>query len=184
MAIGVVSAESFDREMRDLGIVPDLEHHVNEEVRALVRGRGNKPEVPMAIRALVATEKLAGAPAELLADEFNISESSVSAYGNGATSTSSYDKKEPEIVAALDKAEERIIGRAQHKLLAALDSISEVKLKESKPNIASAVARDMSNIVRNMKPEAAVNVQNNRIVVFRPRLREEDEFESIQVIDE
>ena len=184
MAIGVVTGDAFEREMRALNIVPDIEHQVNEEVRALVRGRGNKPEVPMEMRALIATEKQAGASSKELQDEFGVSASSVSAYANGATSTATYNDPEKAITDALEASANVVIGKAQKKLLSALDAISESKLLDAKPNVASAVARDMSNIVKNMKPEAGLTINNNKIVVFKPRTREEDEFETIHVIEE
>lgn len=185
MSIGVVNDEIFNREMAALGITQSIEQITNESVRNIVRGRRNKKETPEAIRALVATEKQAGAPSAELEKAFNVSKSSVSAYGNGATSTATYNKPDPAITDALTTAGNHIVGIAHNKLISALEAITDEKVTNLSANKAAMLARDMSSVVRNIKPpEQPVNINNNQVVIFRPRMKEEDDFEVIEVVGE
>jgi hypothetical protein len=192
MAIGVVASESFAAEMAALGITRDLENKVNaacdalvEDRRMITRGRGARPEVPMGLRALIAEEKTLGASSKELQDVFGISASSVSAYGAGATSTASYDTKQPELVESIDAANTRIGRIATHKLLRALDAITDGKVADLSPLKAADLASKMSAVIRNTRADDSEKASSGvKIVVFQPRVKEEDEYQVINILDE
>lgn len=186
MPLGLVKLNEFEREVNRLVAVNNrlLEEPIRTEVKEIEHGRGlGKLETPPSVRALIATEALVGVPSKELSETFGVSPSSVSAYKNGATSTSSYHEPDPKLKEAIDSSRDRIIGPAQSRLIKALEAISDEKLNDAKVSIASGVARDMSTIIKNLQPDPSVIVNQNKVIVFRPRQKEEDDYESI-VVDE
>ncbi len=185
MAIGVVTHSDFEQEMLSLGIGRDLENKVNEEVRLLVHGRGNKAATPVGIQILVAEEKALGAPSKELEEAFDVSASSVSAYGNGATSTASYDTPKPELVNAINATNDKIAVVATRKLMRALDAITDNKVDDLGPLKAADLASKMSNVIKNTRVDADDRKDSGvKIIVFQPRIKEEDEYQTIQVIED
>lgn len=174
MPLGLVRTEEFDSQLSRYG-----KSSSNETTIELVHGRGDKKETPEILRELIASEAIAGASAKDLSRQFNVSESSVSAYKNGATSTSTYNRPDEQLEKANDKTRDEITGAAKTKLIQALEAINFGD--KIKPNIASAVARDMSTIMKNTSNDPSVVINNNRTVVFAPRMKEEDEYEVIDV---
>lgn len=163
---------------------PEIVDVVNEEIRLLVHGRGSKPETPAIVRELIAAEATAGASSKVLQGAFNVSGSSVSAYKNGAKSTASYHDKDPGLVDAIDKTNESIARIATGKIMRALGAITDSKVDELSPLKAADLAQKMSNVVKNMKPDEVSKDSGVKIVVFQPRVKEEDEFEIVQVLEE
>src|SRR5215510_1658905 len=94
MAMGIVSNKDFDSELSSLQTPKPVEKIVKqvEVIDVPAKGRGNNLEVPDALRKVIGeTSAIHGrAEAVELASNFGISPSSVSAYANGSTSTSSY----------------------------------------------------------------------------------------------
>lgn len=165
MPIGIVSEEMFREEVRE---------------RAPL-GRNGKKEVPHEIRALAASEVISGAKLNDVARELGISPQSVSAYKNGATSLATYNKPDEKLKKANDEVKESIKGVALSKMMEAMNAISEANLKLSKPNVASAVARDMSTIVKNMSPnEDGINV-DKAVIIYKSPMKEEADYPVIDV---
>jgi hypothetical protein len=73
-----------------------------------------------------------------------------------------------------------VSSSARAKLTLALEHITSDKIKDAKVGTISQIAKDMSSIVRNLEPTAQ-NVTNNQVIVYRPRQREEEDFEVITV---
>jgi len=208
MPLGIVSDDEFNEMLNELEIkkriiiVPD-EPAVNKnidnkeqvkpaidenkvytpEIVQLKHGRGiGTKEVPLSIRKLVASEAIAGANVNEISELFNVSKSSISAYKNDATSTASYNDSDEQLKKANDAVRNNIVGRAQKSLLDAIAAITVEKLNESKVNIASSVARDMSTVMRNISPaDNSGSNNNNRVIIYQPRMREEDDYEVIHV---
>ena len=170
MPLGLVAASQFDLELARFQEI-EIKH-----------GRGNKSSTPEVIRELVASEAICHADVNELSETFNVSKSSISAYKNGATSTATYHEPDKGLALANDKVRGNIVGKAQDKLTRALDSINFTD--DIKPQIASAIARDMSSIVKNLNPNPDILVQNNQVLVYKPRMKEEDSYEIINVSDE
>jgi predicted transcriptional regulator len=146
------------------------------------RGRGNQLEIPNEIRALVAEEVINGAKAKDVSRTFGISESSISAYKNDATSTASYDTPNIELSKANDSVRDQITDKARGRLMSALDAITDENISNAKVKDIASIAKDMSVIVKNMEPIVPVdNSKNTQVIIYRPRMRDEDEFDVITV---
>lgn len=184
--IGVADNESFQAELdrltnktsdKKIDVLPS-----NEKVVDINRGRTEgRTEISQEARAFISGEVLSGARANDVAKAFGVSESSISAYKKDATSTSSYHKPDKELSELNDASRRRIVGPAQQTLIDAIEAITPEKLNGSKVNVASAVARDMSSIIKNMQPDAGSTVNNNQVIIYKPRMKEEDDYIEMQV---
>ena len=181
MPLGLVTDDEFDFVI-DGSIKPS--QPVVAEVIPLhdkSRGIGNNA-VPEPLKKIIAEEKVIGTPAKELSEVFGVSKSSISAYKVGSTSTASYHNPNPELVSHVKSVRGRIANKARRVLKQSLNSITEDKLNSLGPVNASVVARNMSAIVREMEPSdvSETNIQQN-VIYYAPRLRSEDEFESIKL---
>jgi transposase len=148
----------------------------------ILRGRGtNRVEIPNSVRILVAEEAINGTKAKQVSEAFGISESSISAYKRDATSTASYDTPNKDLQEANNIVRENITEQARSKLLSALAHVTDEKLAEAKLRDVAAVANSMSGIIKNMEPNGPSQVNNTQVIVYKPRMRDEDEFEVITV---
>jgi predicted transcriptional regulator len=184
MALGILSSESFNRELARFNIAvsaeQDKESATQIQEKELIKGRNNKSEVPSEIRKLAARESIAGASAKSISDLLGVSPSSISAYKNGATSTSTYDKPDRELQEANNQFRDKIKNLASTRLIEAIESISADKLAESKPQVASAVARDMSSVIKNISPDLQDQV-NQQVIIYKPRMKDVEEYEVIDI---
>lgn len=184
MPLGIVSDDDFKSELNNSSLTqkpPSLATIID-----MNRGRGEgKTEVPEALRKIIGeTSAIDGRQEALaLAKSFGISPSSVSAYGQGATSTSSINTPDNELKNHIGKAKERISKKARAKLFLALKHITVDKLSEAKPEVLASVARNMSAIVKDMEPDTVDGTEKQvpQFVVFAPQFRDERTFESITV---
>jgi predicted transcriptional regulator len=145
------------------------------------RGRGNQLEIPNEIRALVAEEVINGAPAKQVAKAFGVSESSVSAYKHDATSTTSYDTPNQELAKKNDSVRDAITDKARGRLMSALDAITDENISNAKVKDIASIAKDMSVIVKNMEENTPQNQTNTQVIIYRPRMRDEEDFDVITV---
>lgn len=195
MPMMVLNDESFDKEISKFDSTKvinevneskeitslDLLNRARGQVVDIKRGRGSILQVPDSIRALVAEEAINGASNKDTARAFGVSESSVSAYKNDATSTKSYNSPDEALKNANDLVRDDISSQARSKLLAALDHITDDKLSEAKLRDVASVAASMSGIIKNMEPNGPAVQNNTQVIVYKPRMRDEDEFEIITV---
>jgi hypothetical protein len=150
-------------------------------VKQINRGRPfGRIEVPQALRKLIAEEAILGASHKDISKNFGVSSSSISAYKVGATSTATYHNPDKELKKSNDDLILDVSSSARAKLTLALEHITSDKIKDAKVGTISQIAKDMSSIVRNLEPTAQ-NVTNNQVIVYRPRQREEEDFEVITV---
>ena len=182
MPMGIVTDAEFEQERSRNGIKKVV---IENEPHA-----GRKPgdnNVPSGLRRIIGEEaNINGRQDALaLAKMFGVSDSSVSAYSNGATSTDSYRKPNNKLTEYIRNRKERITKKTLHKLTGALDSITDDKLKELSPKIAASIARDMSAIVKNMEPDKNIPVNgdqhNNQFIFYAPKLLKESDFEVLEV---
>lgn len=138
-------------------------------------------EIPASIRMIAAEEALNGTAAKTIANALGISESSVSAYKNDATSTTSYDKPNEELKKSNDTVREKITTGARSKLMMALDAITEENISSAKVKDIASIAKDMSVVMKNIEPAGPLVQNNQQVIIYRPRARDEDEFETITV---
>jgi hypothetical protein len=163
----------------------DFELELNKSVNAQIeiipaKGRNGAGATPESLRRLIANDALDGMPAKEISQAYNVSESSVSAYKNGATSTSSYDKPATGLGEFVDAKRDRIKNKAQNKLLLALKHITEDKLKDAKVIELSTIAANMSRVVEKTTPKTE-SVINNNIVFYSPQQIGKENYEAIDV---
>lgn len=214
MAIGVVTDAEFEAEIsnipnnKGLGNKKDSAHLPGPEdnngnnlpsssesvlegeiVNSPLKGRGlGSLAVPESLQKLIAGESVSGGrkAALDLAKMYGVSSSAVSAYSNGAASTSSYDTPKEGISKVIRTTKERISKRAQGKLSLALSKINDDLFAEAKLRDVTGAARDMAAIVAAMEPPSNVNaVTNNgpQFILYSPPLRTESQFESISITE-
>lgn len=116
-----------------------------------------------------------------LAEQFDVSPSSVSAYKKGATSTASYDEPHPELAPHISQKKDKVAKKARRTLMAAMRHITDSKLESAKPRDLAGIAKDMSAIVRNMEPENQGDDNSVKFVFVAPQIRKEESFEVIDV---
>lgn len=147
------------------------------------RGRGlNNVEVPDSLRALIGITAIESGRAEALAlaREFGVSDSSVSAYTNGSTSTASYHSPSPVLRKKINNTKERLGKIARGKLALSLKHITEDKVANAKLRDVAAVATAMAAVVKNMEPETDKGSSQVNIVLYAPKLRAESSYEVIE----
>lgn len=84
---------------------------------------------------------------------------------------------------AVQKFRDRISGLASQKVISALERIDDTKLDDvKKASELALIAGSLARITKDIEP---VQQTGNRIQfnIFRPRIREEDEYEVIEVIE-
>lgn len=151
-------------------------------------GRGeNNVEVPEALRNIIGETALeignkdARALTEMIGGD--ISQSAVSAYKNGATSTSTYGKAAPGLFDHMLRTRGRISRKASDKLNRALNHITDDKLEDQSPKDLAAIAKDMSAIIKNMEPPVEKIGEGHNVGVaitfMAPRPRGENQYETI-----
>lgn len=178
MPMGIVSDKDFQSEVANT--VPSVESPVTTTIEPINRGRGaGNVEVPDSLRNVIGDEAVTNGrqSAAELARQFGISQSSVSAYGVGATSTSSYaDRPNGKVI---KEAKERIAKRARGKLMRALNKITDDKLESANAKDLAGIAKDMSAIVKTMEPDDRGVPQNNNgptFVFYAPQVRSEEQY--------
>ena len=183
MGMGIVSDSDFNSEA--VKIVDELKHKtpdIKGEIVDTTKGRGNNPQVPNSLRNIIGETAVTDGRQQALelAASFGISGSSVSAYTNGATSTSSYNDKPNQPV--IGQAKLRIANRARHKLMSALKHITDDKLAASDAKELSSVAKDMSAVVKHMEEAVTDGAKVNSgptFVFYSPQTRKEEVFDVV-----
>jgi hypothetical protein len=167
MPLGIVSDEDFNAELAKVVLPKPL-------------GRGESPQVPDSLRRIIGENVVEEGRngTKVLTRALGISDSSLSAYSVGATSTKSYHDR-PNLQ-HLSKARERIVKKARNRLVYSLDAITPEKLADEKPKDLASIAKDMSVIIRNMEPESESST-TNALVIFAPNMISEDKFSVIDV---
>lgn len=177
MPLGIVSVEDWDKEINHN---PSKD---NESSRPLIRdtnlGRGSKQETPEVIRNIVGEEKVRGEVGKELAKLFGLSDASVSAYGQGMTSSNGTTSEE--LANHIGKVRLKVKSQAAAKLSLALDSINEDKLSKARVGELSAVARNMAAIVKDMDVDDRENKPQTQIIFVAPHMRKEEQYEVIDV---
>ena len=186
MAIGIVTDDDLQSELDRLNGVRKTPEVQIVEKETPGRNEGDV-NVPDSLRQIIGeTSVLEGRQSALaLAEMFNISPASVSAYAKGATSTATYDTPTKSILSHINKSRQRSIKKAQSKLNAALDGITPEKLESVNAKDLSSIAKDMSVVIRNLepqKPEGDGEDKNTpQFVIFAPQFRDERSFPTMVV---
>lgn len=186
MAIGIVSDDDLQSELDRLnGVKPTpLVEIVEKPSKGRDEGDVN---VPDSLRKIIGeTAVLEGRQDALaLAEMFNISPASVSAYAKGATSTATYDTPTKSIISHINKSRQRSIKKAGKALNEAISKIDENKLNDMTAKELAGIAKDMSVVIKNLEPQKPVGEGEDKntpqFVIFAPQFRDERSFPSITV---
>ncbi len=179
----ITSSEEFNSELLRFSPNPTTELKAIElKVIDIQRGRPTgRTEVPMELRKIIGEEALVSS-AKDVARAFDISPSSISAYKHGSTSTTSYNNPETELKDHIDNKRSEIADSAREKLKLALEEITSEKVSGAKIKDIASIAKDMSSVVRNMEPSPQIGLQqNNQVVIYRPKMHDEDLYDVITV---
>lgn len=168
----VCSEEDFSKEVEML----------NVNYKTLEKGRGNgRTAVPLEIKKLAASEALVGISIEEIREKYNISPSSISAYKNGADSTSSYHEPNKELADNNNRIKATMSERAEAVGLEAIGLLTVEKLDKAKARDLAGIAKDMSSIMSNMRENGNGSGPKVNITIMVPPVREEQDFKVIDV---
>lgn len=192
--LGLVNKELFDNELSDVNddlVMYDRssadhtnEVIVNDEVivNEVTKGRGKgTSEVPEVLRKVIAGEVIEGGNVSEVSDAFGISKSSISAYKNNATSTTSYHEPVKSLQEHNFAVRNKIVELSRSKLKKAIRFIDDDKLAGCNAVQLSMVARNMSSIANENDVMIKDNSNKQSVIIYRPRIKEEDSFEIISV---
>lgn len=178
MPLGIVSDEDFLKELEN------SEPKTKADIIPMPTPGRNSGDnnVPDSLRKIIGETAVIDGRQEAiaLASSFGISPSSVSAYGNGSTSTSSMDKR-PNLP-HINGAKALIAKQARNKLRDALRHITSEKLEGTKAVDLSSIARNMAGIVKDMEPEEETQKKADgpAFVIYSPQFKQENHYEIIQ----
>ncbi len=153
------------------------------------RGRGtSNTQVPHALRKVIGETSVINGRRDALelAELFDVSPSSVSAYNKGAHSTSTINEPNADTLSHLNNAKMKVSIRARKKLNLALTHITGDKLEEAKVGEIASVARAMAGIIKDMEPDNnnEKNKSNIPFVVFAPVIVNEASYEVVHAKDD
>ncbi len=184
MPMGIVSEKDFNSELGKVGIDnpnPPTTKIVDIERPGRKEGDVN---VPDALRRVIGETAISNGRESALemARQFGLSPSSVSAYTQGATSTSSYNERPNADV--IVKSKNQIGKLAIGKLRRALHKITDDKLEGTTAKDLAGIAKDMSAIVKNMDSDTSKNPNENgksgpTFVFYSPQFRREEHFDVV-----
>lgn len=184
MAMGYVTDSDFEAELSRLnGESKSSVQTIVKDIPSKGRKEGDN-NVPESLRKIIgenAIEEGSTATKEL-SRMFGISDSSVSAYKNGATSTSSYHTGQPELKSHMKQVSERIGKLANSKLMKAIKSITDEKLTNAKARDLAGIAKDLSLVARNTNPsENESNARPPVFVLHSPQFKDERTYQTLVV---
>lgn len=168
-------------------IIPQASEIIQASAKARGRGESNT-QVPSGIRKIIGeTSAINGRKDALeLASLFDISPSSVSAYKEGAHSTSTINEPNKDTKAHIDASKLKVSIRARKKLNLALSHITDDKLQEAKVGEVASVAKAMAGIIKDLEPSTDNNSNKSNIpfVVFAPIIVKESSYEVVHAKDD
>lgn len=185
MPLGVVTEEEMNGEInRFNGIIKPSVPARSEKVIDINRGRPEgRKEVPESVRKLAADESICGTPAKEIKELLGVSQSSISAYKEGATSTSDLNqgKFDSKLKDHVEETKRTIGMTARERLMAALVQIDDERLGKATLREVSSVAKDLSAVSKNMESDKGMVANNQQVIVYAPRVKEEQDYQIITV---
>lgn len=186
MPIGIVEDKDFESELNSYER-SSVQIQVGEILELPTPGRApGDNNIPESLRKIIGENALESGSADTksLTRAFGISDSSLSAYKNGSTSTTSYNSPKSELKNHINKTKQRISIKAKNRLVSALNQITDEKLADAKVRDLAGVAKDMSAIIKDMEPDVDKNNSNPSgpvFMVYAPQFKSEDSFDVIHV---
>lgn len=189
MAMGICSDDELAKELERLKKVPSnpippkpTAEVIEKKTRGWNGGRESEhTDVPDVLRRVIGDTVLESGNRALVARAFGVSESSVSAYKNGATSTASYHRSDKELKAHMREKRSEVSDKARTKLLDALDGITPDKLVAAKARDLAGIAKDMSAVIQNMESKEIEELNQTNIIFYSPKPKSEEDYVTIDV---
>lgn len=155
---------------------------VFEDIPERGRGLGNKNKTDKE-RIEVASDSISGMSNEDVANKHEVSLSSVSAYKNGATSTSSYNEKNESLQKSNDEVKIVIAAQVKNKLLQTLEAITPDKINKAKLGELTNLAHGMSGILKHVEPEDENKNKGNgpQFIFMVPPQKTEEHYKVIEL---
>ncbi len=183
MPMGIVSDDDFVKERDNSS--PDRRplERPSATIVDTNRGRGvGNVEVPDSLRRIIGETSVTDGPQQAieLGKQFGLSRSSVSAYANGSTSTSSYDETPNRTV--IQSARNKITRKAMGKLSLALRSLTPETIASAKAKDIAGIAKDMSAVIRAMEEKSSGEGEKNNgptFIFYSPQTRKEETFDVV-----
>ena len=188
MAMGIVSDSEFEKELKNNRVEPTTDTKAQIKIIDKPGRKSNDVNIPESLRKEIGSTAIEdGREAAIdLAHQFGISASSVSAYTQGARSTSSYNERPDK--PAIDFTKGKIASKAISKLSLALKHITPEKLEGAKAIDLSTIAKNMSAVIKNMEPEADASQNRGasapQFVFYSPQFTKMENFEIINSKDD
>lgn len=155
---------------------------VEKKTRGWNGGRDSiHTDIPDTLRRVIGDTVIESGNRGLVARAFGVSESSVSAYKNGATSTASYHRSDKELKAHMREKRVEVSDKARMKLMGALDYITDDKLQAAKARDLAGIAKDMSAVIQNMESRETEELNQTNIIFYSPKPKTEEDYVTIQV---
>lgn len=178
MPIGVVSDEEFESELSD-------SPEPRASIELLKVGRGPKAATPKSLRKIIAdtaVEEGNGAALELVNQlGGSISQSSISAYKKGATSTATYNQPEEELLGHVNNTRDKIGEQARIACLAAIDEITPDRMGGEKLKDLAVIAKDMAAVSKSMEHGDGVGSDKVVFTFYKVPMKKEEDFPIIDV---
>ena len=163
---------------------------IDYPIEQIKHGRGAGVEnLTDEMRKIIAEEAiLSGKSQEEIAKEYGVSIDAVRAYKNGATSSATFNTPDavlgPHVAEIKEEVKEQIKTHAQNALLTAIQSLTDSKISGAKAKDIAGIAKDMSSVLRNIEPQTnGPIINNNKVLVYSPRVKEEDDYNVIEARD-
>jgi predicted transcriptional regulator len=184
MPMGIVSDDEFEKELKNSSVPISA---VVEPLPTKGRKEGDV-NVPDSLRKVIGeTSEIEGRKSAVdFAHLLGVSPSSVSAYANSATSTSSYNRKSESLDNHMQGRKSKIANTALARLNRSLGILTKEKINTASAREVAAIAKDMAAIVKQMEPENTDNpaAKNQpQFVVYAPTFRDERSYETIVAKD-
>ncbi len=181
MPIGIVSQSEFEKELSNSD---DFQIKKGIIIETPKPGRKNGDfNVPPVLRKIIGETSIeeGNSGAKEIAREFGVSDSSISAYKNGAHSTASYHNPDPGLRQTIDDTKSKITTRAKSRLLRAIHHITDDKLKDAKVRDLAGIAKDLSTVVKSLEPSSPNTPLGNSptFVFYTPPQKKEESYDVI-----
>lgn len=182
MGMGLVDDIEFDSQVENTNR-PEI---TRAEIIDINKGRGEgNVEVPESLRKIIGETSITDGRQEALAlaKSFGISESSVSAYANGANSTNKYNTGNEELRKHVKGAKQRIVSKSKRILNKALDNITDEKLEKAKLKDIATVVNAMTGVIERLDEKEESDRGNNapQFIVYAPQIRQENNYPVINL---
>ena len=176
----VVSADEFEKEVRTI----NNEIKEYSKVIDIKRGRpeGSK-DIPIEVKKDIATEyHTTDKTALQISHETGLPYRNVRNYIVGTDCGGErYQEGNKELKEHIVELKKGLSEDARNRLKIALNEITPERIAGAKIRDVSAIARDMAAIARDMEEGSKAPMFNNQVVIYRPQVKDEDEFETITV---